>query len=113
MIVYEGRSYQNNSIVNLDTKGGILKCYTNKNGCCKFVFGGEGEWITPNRSMVTTRGVNGDFYRNRGAGMVNLVWTKNSILPTGLMCCEIPPDQKACIGVYPPEEGIVCHYPTL
>ena len=107
MIVYDDYSYQNNSIMNLDAEGGTLKCFTNKSGCCKFVSGGEGEWITPNRSVVNTRGVNGDFYRSRGAGVVNLMWTKNALVPQGMFCCEIPSSQNACIGVYPENEGII------
>ena len=106
MIVYGGRSYQNNSIVNLDAEGGILQCFTNKSGCCSVVPNRTGEWIYPNGSMVQIYGYNRNFYRTRGAdpGVVNLVWTKNSILPTGLLCCKIL-NQKACIGMYPEEEG--------
>jgi hypothetical protein len=57
--------------------------------------------------MVQVRGNNGEFYQYRGEGVVVLAWIKNSIFPTGLFCCEIPPYQEACIGVYPPDEGIV------
>ena len=106
MIVYGDRSYQNNSIVNLGEEGGDLQCYTNKSGCCKFNPGGEGEWIYPNGSEVQTRGDNGDFYRTRGAGVVNLVWTENAMIPNGVFCCEIPSSMIACIGVYPDNEGI-------
>ena len=108
MIVYGGRSYQNNSIVNLDDKGGVLQCYTNKSGCCKFSFGGEGEWIYPNGSEVQKRAGNGDFYRTRGKnpGVVTLAWTENAMIPNGVFCCEIPSSVNACIGVYPDNEGI-------
>ena len=108
MIVYDGQSYQNNSIVNLNTDGGILQCFTNKSGCCKFKpSGGEGEWMYPNGSNVSTMGKNNDFHRTRGKGVVTLVWNGNVMIPNGVFCCEIPPDQLqvACIGVYPENEG--------
>ena len=80
----------------------ILVCHTNKEGCCKFLSGGEGEWLFPNGSVVRTNGTGDDFYRTRGSGVVTLNWRQNARIPTGLFCCEIPdPDQKACIGVYP------------
>ena len=109
VIVYDGQSYQNNSIVNLDTEGGALQCFTNKSGCCKQ--SREGEWRYPNGSWVRVRGINADFYRTRGSnpGVINLHWTKKALIPTGLLCCEIHPYyyqlQTACIGVYPPDEG--------
>ena len=112
VIVYDGQSYQNNSIVNLDAEGGILQCFTNKSGCCNVRPNREGEWRYPNGSLVQIRGRSGDLYRTRGnnPGVVNLHWTKNALIPTGLLCCEISPyiyyyHQKACIGVYPPDKG--------
>ena len=103
--MYNGRSYQNNSIVNLDAEGGILQCFTNKSGCCRP--SREGEWIYPNGSLVQIRGNNSDFYRTRDAdpGVINLIWTKNASIPKGVFCCEIPPSEVACIGVYPEGEG--------
>ena len=105
--MYNGQSYQDNSIVNLNVEGGILHCFTDRSGCCKFSVEGEGEWIYPNGSIVQTRGSNSDFYRTRGAdpGVVNLMWTKNALIPKGVFCCEIPPSQIAYIGVYPEGEG--------
>ena len=106
VIVYDDRPYQNNSIVNLDAEGGILECFTNKSGCCNVQPNQTGEWIYPNGSQVQIGGNNGDFYRTRGVGVVNLIWTKNASIPNGVFCCEIPPSQVACIGVYPQSEGI-------
>ena len=111
MIVYDGQSHQNNSIVNLDAKGGVLQCFTNKMGCCNVVMNRQGEWRNSNGSQVQIRGRNGDFYRTRGKdpGVVNLTWTENAMIPEGVFCCEItkiPPSQFACIGVYPEGAGI-------
>ena len=108
MIVYNGRSYQNNSIVNLDAEGGALECFTDKIGCCSVMPDREGEWKYPNGSLVQIGGRNGEFYRTRGSnpGVVNLIWTENAMIPEGVFCCEIPPSQFACIGVYPKGEGI-------
>ena len=107
--VFRGRSYQNHSIVNLNMADeNILRCHTNKMGCCRFEpAGGEGEWLFPNGSVVRTNGFGGDFYRTRGSGVVNVYWRQNARTPTGLFCCKIPgdPDQKACIGVYPENLG--------
>ena len=106
MIVYDDRSYQNNSIVNLDAEGGILECFTDKSGCCNVIPNRIGEWIYPNGSLVQIGGKNGDFYRTRGVGAVNLIWTRNALITNGVSCCEIPPSQVVCIGVYPQGEGI-------
>ena len=59
--------------------------------------------------MVQIRLRHGDFYRTRGAnpGVVSLIWTVNALIPNGVFCCEIPPSQIACIGVYPKNEGII------
>ena len=106
MIVYDGRSYQSNSIVNLDAEGGTLQCFTDESGCC--YSSQEGEWIYPDGSKVQIRNNNGDFYRTRGddPGVINLIWTRNALIPKGVFCCETPPSQVACIGVYPQGEGI-------
>ena len=105
MIVYNGRSYYN-SIVNLDAEGGVLQCFTDKMSCCRQ--SREGEWKYPNGSLVEIRGSNGDFYRTRGddPGVVTLHWTENTVIPEGVFCCDIPPSQVACIGVYPEGAGI-------
>ena len=109
MIVYDDRSYQNNSIVNLDAKSGILHCFTDKMDCCRQ--SREGQWRYPNGSLVEISGNNGDFYRTRdnNPGVVTLHWTENAMIPEGVFCCEItkiPPSQFACIGVYPEGAGI-------
>ena len=93
--------------MNLDAEGGALQCFTDKSGCCN-IWPREGEWRNPNGSLVEIRGTNGDFYRTRGnkPGVVNLNWTKNAVIPEGVFCCEIPPSQFACIGVYPEGAGI-------
>ena len=103
VIVYDDRSYQNNSIVNLDEEGGMLQCFTNRSNCCRPQR--LGEWIYPNGSNVTIEGINGDFYRSRDVGEVILSWTENALIPKGVFCCEIPLSQTACIGVYPEGEG--------
>ena len=85
-----------------------LKCYTNKSDCCKFEpSGGEGEWLFPNGSIVRRASFSDDMYRNRGTRVINLKWKINSTIPTGFFCCKIPdtPVQRACIGVYPEDEG--------
>jgi hypothetical protein len=88
------------------TDENIFMCHTNKTDCCRFEFGGEGEWLFPNGSTVRAFARGDDFYRNRDSGVVNLNWRQNTRIPTGIFCCEIPdPDQKACIGVYPENLG--------
>ena len=93
--------------MNLDAEGGILQCFTNKSGCCSIRPNREGEWKYPNGSLVQIQYRNEDFYRTRGKdpGVVNLIWTENAMIPEGMFCCEIPPNQKACIGMYPPDKG--------
>ena len=80
--------------------------------CCNATDNRRGEWLFPNGSAVRVNLKGDDFYRNRGTGLVNLNWRENSRIPTGLFCCVIPdpedpedPEQKACIGVYPEDEG--------
>ena len=84
-----------------------MQCFTDKDGCCSLAPKREGEWVYPDDSMVQIRRNHGDFYRTRGAnpGVINLVWTENVLIPKGVFCCEIPPSQIACIGVYPEDEG--------
>ena len=85
----------------------IFTCHTNKTNCCRFQFGGIGEWLLPDRSTVGPQAMGGDFYRNRGPGVVKLNWMQNVVIPTGLFCCKIPGDpyQKTYIGVYPENLG--------
>jgi hypothetical protein len=90
------------------TDENILKCHTDKMGCCRppWASSGIGEWQFPNGSVVRRNGDGDDFYRDRGSGVVNLNWRQNARIPPGLFCCEIPdPDQNACIGVYPENFG--------
>ena len=110
--------YLQHSIVTLnpsDSVNNVLQCHTNMEGCCignRTYRWLRGEWLFPNGSAFRINGDGDDFYRNRGPGVVNLNWRNNSRIPTGLFCCVIPerpenPDseQKACIGVYPEDEG--------
>ena len=85
----------------------MLQCYTNKSGCCRFQHGGEGEWIFPNGSKVRTNGTGDDLYRTRDEAVVILHWRENAMILIGIFCCEIPDEspQRACIGVYPDNEG--------
>ena len=109
VIVYHQESYQNLSIVNFNVDTRVLKCYTNKNGCCKFAMGGgEGEWFFPNGSRVRILASGDSVYRNRDRSVVNLKWKiYYDAIPMGIFCCEIPsyPVQRACIGVYPENKG--------
>ena len=93
--------------MNLDAGGGSLQCFTNKMNCCSVMPNREGEWIYPNGSKVSIKDHNQDFYRSRGEnpGVINLNWTMNALIPKGVFCCEIPPSQITCIGVYPEGEG--------
>ena len=115
MLVLHGQSYHEHSVVSLninDNGDGTMHCYTNKTDCCNIVKNGthlrHGDWIFPNKSNVRTNGTGDDFYRNRSVGVVNLFWRMNAMIPMGMFCCEIPPPgptQKACIGVYPENQG--------
>ena len=88
-----------------------MYCYTNKADCCNMQSPPNlrrGEWIFPNGSQVKILAAGNDFHRNRGIGVVNLFWRVNATIPVGMFCCEITPpgsSQKACIGVYPEDEG--------
>ena len=110
MLVLRGQSYTPHSAVNLnvlDYANNVLQCYTNRQPCCRD--GQLGEWLFPNGTTVKINSTGDDFYRNRGASVVNLNWRDNSRIPTGLFCCVIPnpenPELRACIGVYPEDEG--------
>ena len=102
--------YAQHSIVTLNPSdnANVLQCHTNMEGCCNSM-NRWGEWLFPNGTKVRTNGAGDDFYRNRGQGVVNLNWRENSRILTGLFCCVIPnpenPKQKACIAVYPEDEG--------
>ena len=87
----------------------VLKCYTNKSGCCDDYRTREGEWQFPNGSNVSTFGDGSNFfYRNRGTNVVRLYWRndRSTMIPPGIYCCMIPSvTQTACIGVYRENEG--------
>ena len=87
----------------------VLKCYTDKIGCCKVTDGGgEGEWQFPNGSDVKRMDFNHYFYRDRYANIVRLNWRNDidTMIPSGIYCCIIPGViQMACVGVYPDNNG--------
>ena len=51
--------------------------------------------------MVRIQGEGGSFYRSRGQSVVRLHRRHNTMMPTGLFCCEIPDTsdvtQRVCI----------------
>ena len=94
------------SLRTTDEIEGVLKCNTDKEGCCKHTVGGEGEWQFPNSSNVAIQSYNNSLYRNRGTNIVRLRWRNDSLIPSGIYCCIIPAvTQMACIGVYPENDG--------
>ena len=45
-------------------------------------------------------GDEGDFYRNRGPGVVRLHRRSNAMTPNGVFCCTVTELERYCIGVY-------------
>ena len=85
----------------------VLKCYTNRSGCCDDYHTREGEWQFPNGSNVSRFGDGSNFfYKNRGTNVVKLNWRNDSMIPPGIYCCMIPSvTQIACSGIYRENEG--------
>ena len=87
-------TYDSNQVIPLSSVGegedGVI-CMTTRTDCCANAAGQtrNGEWYYPNGSIVTTKGINQDFYRNRGTQQVILNRRNNATSPTGLFCCEI------------------------
>ena len=107
-IVEENGSVSITDIGENDT--GVL-CMTDKEGCCGDVrFGRAGEWFFPDNQRIGTVGGDGDFYRNRGQGVVRLNRRNNAMMPTGLFCCEIPDrdsvTRRLCIMVEATPDGV-------
>ena len=94
-LVLKDAFYKNNSyILNSDIgegEDGALLCFTDLFPCCDSGSGSAvGEWFFPDESQVPPAGTRGDFYRDRGPGMVRLHRRNNATSPTGWFCCEVP-----------------------
>ena len=86
-----GQFYSNGSSLSLSSIGegeNALRCVTDGQ-CCGSPFR-AGEFYFPDTSRVLTQGAGGDFYRNRGDGMIRLNRRNNATSPTGVYRCEIP-----------------------
>ena len=83
---------------------------TDKEGCCGVVPGRAGKWYFPGNESVGVEGGGGDFYRDRGQGVVRLNRRNNATTPTGLFCCEIPDrnsvTMRLCITVEATPDGV-------
>ena len=78
------------SITDIGESDAAVLCMTDKEGCCGDPPGRAGEWYFPGNGVVGSKGSGGDFYRDRGQGVVRLNRRNNAMMPTGLFCCEIP-----------------------
>ena len=114
--------YQNNSIVTLEDIGEndtALLCMTNLTACCRPPYTGQGSplgrWLFPNGTIVPSnfvneaKGLEWDFYRDRGQMMVRMKRRRGGV--DGIYCCEIPDStyitQTIFIGVYNASTGEV------
>lgn len=88
--------YLNNTVIIADEVGeesSALLCRTNNSNCCSSSsLSFRGEFYYPNNSVVTTRGSNPSFYRNRGTGFIRLNRESSTDIPVGEYRCEIPDD---------------------
>ena len=102
-----------NDIGNTSAEG--LLCLTNNTQCCSTdptpsESAASKEWYTPDGHPVGDN--NTGFHRNRGAGVVRLLYY-NEPSPTGLFRCEVPDasgdKQSIYVGVYTEEDGMNCY----
>ena len=104
-----GINYSNNSYVNISDIGTdslALLCKTDLQICCKNP--NRGEWYFPNSSLVSRKGSEKDFYRDRGDQVVRLHRRNNATMPVGEYCCEVFnanfTNETVCITVTSPVE---------
>ena len=92
-----GSTYPNNSVVFISYIGEgdsfALLCRTDNTQCCRMRDNlpdrvAFGQWFFPNGDEVGND--DGDFFRNRGEGIVRLNRRNNARSPTGRYRCEIP-----------------------
>ena len=91
-----GITYSNNSVVSISDIGegeDALLCQTDKTQCCRMRDNlpdrvAFGQWFFPNGDEVGND--DGDFFRNRGEGIVRLNRRNNALSPTGRYRCVIP-----------------------
>ena len=102
--------YSSVSITDIGEGDAAVLCMTDKEGCCADLLGRAGEWFFPNNERVGTFGGGGDFYRDRGQGVVHLNRRNNAMMPTGSFCCEIPDrnnvHRRLCIMVEATPDGV-------
>ena len=116
MFLFQGTTYQNNSLVTLEKLGegdSGLYCITNDTDCCTKAFIREngvdvfGNWYYPNGTRVASEGEKRDFYRNRGLSMVHLCRRRGG--DVGIYRCQLPyvtnDTAYLYIGVYTASTG--------
>ena len=92
--MFKGVTYNSNEIIPLTSVGegtnGVI-CMTTRTDCCTNLNNEirNGDWYYPNGSIVPTKNINQDFYRNRGTQQVILNRRNNAMSPTGSFCCEL------------------------
>ncbi len=105
-IELKGETYTSNAEIAITEVGedsNALLCRTDKTDCCGSKPGEtrQGEWFYPNNTIVGTASSGGDFYRNRGTGVVRLNRRNGATQPTGLYCCQVAsradPNARICI----------------
>ena len=113
--VLKGTTYQNNSIVTLESIGegrDALLCITNQTACCRPPYTDEmgtalGNWFFPNGTRVPSSEDQWDFHRTRGQMMVRLHRRRGG--EEGIYHCMIPDSmnvtQTIYIGVYSASTG--------
>ena len=105
-----GQFHSNNSAIELreifesSDDRHLLMCVTQRRPCCKTLPNRFGEWIYPNKSIVSISGSGNSFYRTRGDdGTVRLHRRGIASLSAamGEYCCEIPNNngvvQRLCV----------------
>ena len=116
MFLFNGTTYQNNSLVTLDEFGesdNALHCITNDTDCCKKPFirengvGVYGNWYYPNGTRVRSSGVEWDFYRARDLSAVSMFRRRGG--DVGIYRCQLPyvtnDTAYLYIGVYTADTG--------
>ena len=90
---------------------GALLCFTDLSQCCDSDSGRvEGEWHFPDGSPVQIEGNGGNFYHDRGPGVVRLNRRNNATFPTGLYCCDVQDADSNMTKICANIGGLVCAF---
>ena len=108
--VYRGASAGTLLITDIGEGHNALFCFTDLIQCCYDTdtpsgTDALGNWLFPNGSAVGAENQGGDFYVDRGPGMVRLNRRNDVTSPTGQFCCEVPDatsiNTRICVNIVP------------